>query len=90
MNKLNNEYKEINDKLNKINEEIDEDKMDEKILVNYAEEFDTNYEKTLNENLEEEIMDLCTEITFIKIIKVEVAFWKRRKKDKKKWKMRLN
>jgi hypothetical protein len=28
--------------------------MDEKILVNYAEEFDTNYEKTLNENLEEE------------------------------------
>jgi hypothetical protein len=54
VNKLNNEYKEINDKLNKINEEIDEDKMDEKILVNYAEEFDTNYEKTLNENLEEE------------------------------------
>ena len=49
VNLLNDEYKNINDKLNKVNQEIDENKMEEKILEDYAEEFDNNYEKSLNE-----------------------------------------
>ena len=48
--KAKNECKKINDELNKINEEIEQNKMEEKILVDYAEEFDTNYEKTLSIN----------------------------------------
>ena len=53
VNVLYDEYKDINDKLNKIYEEISENKMDEKILMDYAEVFDNNYEKKLNENLNE-------------------------------------
>ena len=48
--KAKNECKIINDELNKINEEIEQNKMEEKILVDYAEEFDANYEKTLSIN----------------------------------------
>jgi hypothetical protein len=48
--KAKNECKNINDELNKINEEIEQNKMEEKILVDYAEEFDANYEKTLSIN----------------------------------------
>ena len=49
VNLLTDEYKNINDKLNKLNKEIDENRMEEKILEDYAEEFDSNYEKSLNE-----------------------------------------
>ena len=49
VNLLNDEYRDINDKLNKVNQEIEENKMEEKILEDYAEEFDNNYEKSLNE-----------------------------------------
>ena len=48
LNKAKNEIKNISDKLDEINKEIENDKMEEKILVDYANEFDTNYEKNLD------------------------------------------
>ena len=49
LNKVKNEIKIIGEKLNEINGEIDDDKMEEKILIDYADEFDANYEKSLIE-----------------------------------------
>lgn len=49
LNKVKNELKIIGEKLNEINGEIDDDKMEEKILIDYADEFDANYEKSLIE-----------------------------------------
>lgn len=49
LNKVKNEIKNIGEKLNEINGEIDDDKMEEKILIDYADEFDANYEKSLIE-----------------------------------------
>ena len=49
LNKVKNELKIIGEKLNEINAEIDDDKMEEKILIDYADEFDANYEKSLIE-----------------------------------------
>ena len=49
LNKVKNEIKIMGEKLNEINGEIDEDKMEEKILIDYADEFDANYEKSLIE-----------------------------------------
>ena len=49
LNKVKNEIKIIGEKLNEINAEIDDDKMEEKILIDYADEFDANYEKSLIE-----------------------------------------
>ena len=48
LNKAKNEIKNISDKLDEINKEIENDKIEEKILVDYANEFDTNYEKNLD------------------------------------------
>ena len=48
LNKAKNEIKNISDKLDEINKEIENDRMEEKILVDYANEFDTNYEKNLD------------------------------------------
>ena len=61
INKIKEEYKNINDQLNKINEEIDENKMDEKILIDYAEEFDNEYENNLNAKWEEENNEMMYE-----------------------------
>ena len=50
--KVRNVCKNINDKLVEINEEIGNNKMEEQILVNYADELDNNFEKTMNLNKE--------------------------------------
>ena len=59
--KIKEEYMNINDQLNKINEEIDQNKMDEKILIDYAVEFDNEYEKNLNIKWEEENNEMMYE-----------------------------
>ena len=59
LNKARNECKIISEKLNKVNNQIDEDKMEEKILKDYAGEFDANYEKNLIEkDREKEEMEM--------------------------------
>jgi hypothetical protein len=49
----------INDKLSKLIEEIENNKMEEKILMDYAKDFDSNFEKNLNakDENEDEYMD---------------------------------
>ena len=48
LNKTKNDIKNINLKLNEINKELENNKFEEKVLVDYADVFDNNYEKQLN------------------------------------------
>ena len=60
LKKTKNEYQIIEDKLNQLNEEIENNKMEEKILIDYGKDFDSNFEKNLiakDENDDEYIDD---------------------------------
>ena len=59
LKKSKNDCQIINDKLSKLIEEIENNKMEEKILMDYAKDFDSNFEKNLNakDENEDEYMD---------------------------------
>ena len=54
LKKSKNDCQIINDKLSKLIEEIENNKMEEKILMDYAKDFDSNFEKNLNAKDENE------------------------------------
>ena len=54
LKKAKNDCQIINDKLDELNKEIENNKMEEKILMDYAKDFDSNFEKNMNAKIEKE------------------------------------
>ena len=54
---LRDECQQINSKINEINKGLEEDYLETKVLVNYAEEFDKKFKEKLNENKQDKDND---------------------------------